>query len=288
MPRISYWVLTLGIGLVIGHCIVCASAPPGPLVIAHRGASGLAPEHTLAAYDLAIDLGAGTIEQDLQLTRDGILIILHDETLDRTARGPAENCTGPVHQKTLAALQTCDFGVWFDDRVPGAGARFAGQRIVTLEALFQRYGTRVRYYIETKHPEQAPGVEQALLSLLATHALLPRQGEESPVIVQSFSAESLRRIRALQPDLPLVQLLDEDLETPLDEQFSVIAEYAVGVGPHRSDVDAAFMAEARRHGLIVHPYTVNEQAEMIRLLDLGADGLFTDRTDRLVELLRER
>lgn len=284
MPRISRWVLALA----IGHCVGCTSAPPAPLVIAHRGASGLAPEHTLAAYDLAIELGAGTLEQDLQLTRDGVLIVLHDETLDRTARGPAENCTGPVNQKTLAALQTCDFGSWFDDRVPGAGARFADQRIVTLDALFQRYGTRVRYYIETKHPERAPGVEQALLSLLATHALLPREGEESPVIVQSFSAESLRRIRALQPDLPLVQLLEEGLDVSLDEEFGVIAEYAVGIGPERSDVDAAFMAEARRHGLIVHPYTVNEQAEMTRLLDLGVDGLFTDRPDRLIDLLRER
>ena len=298
MPRISYWVLAFA----IGHCIGCASAPPEPIaiahrsasglapepmVIAHRGASGLAPEHTLAAYDLAIELGAHTLEQDLQMTRDGVLVILHDETLDRTARGPAENCTGPVHEKTLAELGTCDFGVWFDDRVPGAGARFAGQKIVTLEALIQRYGTRVLYYIETKHPEHAPGVEQALLSMLAIHELLPREGEEPHVIVQSFSSESLRNIHALQPDLPLVQLLEDDLDEPLDDEFGAIAEYAVGIGPPRSQVDSTLMAAARRHGLVVHPYTVNERAEMTRLLDLGVDGLFTDRPDRLVELLRQ-
>jgi glycerophosphoryl diester phosphodiesterase len=258
------------------------------MVIAHRGASGLAPEHTLAAYDLAIELGADTIEQDLQVTRDGVLVVLHDETLDRTARGSAQNCTGPVHEKTLAELETCDFGLWFDDRVAGAGARFAGQKIVTLEALIQRYGTRVRYYIETKHPEHAPDVEQALLSMLADHELLPREGEEPRVIVQSFSSESLRSIHALQPDLPLVQLLEGDLDEPLDEEFGVIAEYAVGIGPPRSQVDSALMAAARRNGLIVHPYTVNERAEMIRLLDLGVDGLFTDRPDRLLDLLRER
>lgn len=284
MPRISRWVLAFAITL----CIGCPSAPPEPLVIAHRGASGLAPEHTLAAYDLAIVLGADTIEQDLQLTRDRVLVILHDETLDRTARGLAENCTGRVHEKTLAELETCDFGAWFDEQHSGTDVRFAGQRIVTLDALLERYGKRVRYYIETKHPEQAPGMERALLSLLAAHRLLPMEGEESHVIVQSFSSESLRRVRALQPEIPLVQLLKGERSVPLDAEFGVIAEYAVGIGPDRSQVDAALMAAARRHGLFVHPYTVNEPEEMIRLLELGVDGLFTDRPGRLVELLRER
>lgn len=284
MPRILVWALRF----VITFCLGCPSGSQEPLVIAHRGASGLAPEHTWAAYDLAIELGADFIEQDLQLTRDGVLVILHDETLDRTARGPAENCTGPVHDKSLAELETCDFGAWFNGRSPGADIRFAGQRIVTLDALFERYGKQVRYYVETKHPEHAPGMERALLSLLAAHRLLPVEGDESRVIVQSFSSESLRRVRALQPDLPLVQLLDGELDGPLDEEFSTIAEYAVGIGPDRSQVDAALMAAARRHELVVHPYTVNEPAEMLRLLDLGVDGLFTDRSDRLVALLRER
>jgi glycerophosphoryl diester phosphodiesterase len=85
-----------------------------------------------------------------------------------------------------------------------------------------------------------------------------------------------------------VQLLEGDLDDPLDEEFGRIAEYAVGIGPPRRQVDSTLMTAARRHGLIVHPYTVNEPAEMVRLLDLGVDGLFTDRPDRLVELLRER
>ena len=75
------------------------------LNIGHRGASGLAPEHTFAAYDLALRLGADYIEQDLQVTKDGVLVVIHDETLDRTASGPAANCTGPVDQKTLGAGQ---------------------------------------------------------------------------------------------------------------------------------------------------------------------------------------
>ena len=82
-----------------------APTPPGPIVIAHRGASGYAPEHTFASYDLAVEKGADYLEQDLQLTADGVLVVLHDATLDRTARGPAASCTGPVSEKTLAQVQ---------------------------------------------------------------------------------------------------------------------------------------------------------------------------------------
>ena len=86
------WIPTLAALFAVG----CASPVAGPQVIAHRGASGLAPEHTLAAFDLAIELGADWIEQDLHLTRDGVPVVVHDDTLDRTARGPADACTGPV------------------------------------------------------------------------------------------------------------------------------------------------------------------------------------------------
>jgi glycerophosphoryl diester phosphodiesterase len=282
------WRLRSLILLALTLAVGCASASPVPRVIAHRGASGLAPEHTLAAYDLAVELGADSIEQDLHLTRDGVLVVVHDETLDRTARGPAGSCSGLVREKTLAELERCDFGAWFDEGEPEAGGRFAGQRIVTLEALFRRYGTGVHYTIETKHPEYAPGMEKALLAQLDAHGLLAGEGAASRVTVQSFSPESLRLVRAQRPELPLLQLLHGDLGAPLDEVFAAVARYADGIGPHRSQVDAALMAAARRHGLLVHPYTVNERSEMVRLLDLGVDGMFTDRPDRLVGLLRER
>src|SRR4029078_9787698 len=98
---------------------VTAAATPQPVLnIGHRGASGYAPEHTIASYDLALALGADYIEQDLQLTKDGVLVVLHDPTLDRTARGEAANCTGLVIEKTLAQVKTCDVGSWFNDAFP--------------------------------------------------------------------------------------------------------------------------------------------------------------------------
>ena len=87
---------------------------PAVVNVGHRGASGYAPEHTIASYDLALTLGADYIEQDLQLTKDGVLVALHDPTLNRTARGLSENCAGLVIEKTLAQIKTCDVGTWFN------------------------------------------------------------------------------------------------------------------------------------------------------------------------------
>ena len=264
-------------------------APGRPIVIAHRGASGLAPEHTVASFDRAVAIGADYLEQDLQLTRDGVLVVLHDETLDRTARGPAPDCTGPVRARTLAQLKTCDFGAWFAERSPETGERFTGQGILTLDALFRRYGRRARYYIETKQPEEAPGMEEALLALLEEHDLLPKSAGDVEVLIQSFSPASLRKIHGLRPDLPLVLLLERGALEPSDSAaFAVVAAYAAGIAPHHGDVDAPLVGEARRHGLWVHPYTVNDEGEMGRLLDLDVDGMFTDHPEKLVAVRSSR
>ena len=250
------------------------------LVIAHRGASGLAPEHTLASFELAVEIGVDYLEQDLQQTRDGVLVVLHDETLDRTARGPARDCSGLVRDKTLAQLERCDFGAWFGETHPSVGRRFDGQRILTLEALVERFGSRVRYYIETKNPEEAEGLEASLISILDRYDLLDA-GNASRLMFQSFSKESLVALAEKAPAIPRLQLLDQkQLRPPYDDELSEIAAYADGIGPHYSDVDAALVAAAHRHGLKIHVYTVNEPDEMRRLDALDVDGIFSDFPDR--------
>jgi glycerophosphoryl diester phosphodiesterase len=254
------------------------------LLIAHRGASGLAPEHTLASFELAVEIGVDYLEQDLQQTRDGVLVVLHDETLDRTARGPARDCSGLVRDKTLAQLERCDFGAWFGEAHPSVGHRFDGQRILTLEALIDRFGSRVRYYIETKNPEEAEGLEASLISILDRYDLLDA-GNASRLIFQSFSKESLVALAEKAPAIARLQLLDrKQLRPPYDAELSGIAEYADGIGPHYSDVDAALVAAAHRHGLKIHVYTVNEPDEMRRLDALEVDGIFSDFPDRYREL----
>ena len=255
------------------------------IVIAHRGASAYAPEHTFAAYDMALELGADYIEQDLQMTRDGVLVVMHDDTLDRTARG--EGCSGRVIERTLAELRHCSAGRWYNEERPAlAKAAFDEERIPTLDDVIVRYAGRSRFYIETKNPEEAPGMEEALVALLEKHGLAdaPDRGGLPAVIIQSFSAESLRRIAELAPALPRVQLLERISSSQAIALLPEIARFAHGVGPARTTVDGALVEAARDHSLIVHPYTVNEESEMRRLMSLGVDGMFTDRADMLIAL----
>ncbi len=258
------------------------------LNIGHRGASGYAPEHTIPAYDLAKKMGADYIEQDLQLTKDGVLVVLHDETLDRTARGPTENCTGLVRDKTLAQIKTCDVGTWFNETYPEhAKAEYVGLKIPTLEEVFQRYRQSVNYYIETKSPEAAPGMEEELLRLMEKYKLTKPAEDRWQVLIQSFSPASLQKISSINPELPLIQLYGDAGNTSqtIQAQLDSAAAYAVGIGPSKNDVDAALTEAAHARCLDVHPYTVNETEEMEELIATGVDGMFTNFPDRLEGVL---
>jgi glycerophosphoryl diester phosphodiesterase len=256
------------------------------LNIGHRGASGYAPEHTIPSYDLALQLRADYIEQDLQMTRDGVLVALHDDTLDRTARGSGRDCAGHLITKTLEQTKTCDVGSWFNKAYPQcAKDEYVGLRICTLEEVFQRYGSGTNYYIETKNPEAAPGMEEELLRLMDEYGLRGPAAEGWQVLIQSFSPASLKKIHALDPSLPLIQLYDEEGSEVIRASLDAARAYAVGVGPYKGDVDAQLVEAAHALCLHVHPYTVNEGHEMKALIELGVDGMFTNFPDRLANAL---
>ncbi len=255
----------------------------GPVLnIGHRGASSYAPEHTFAAYDLALEQGADYIEIDLQMTKDGVLVALHDKTLNRTAEAPEgvpkRYCRGLVSKKTLEQIKMCEVGSWF-------GPEYAGLQIPTLEEIFQRYGTRVNYYIETKNPDAAPGMEEELLRLLEEYDLIQPAAEDWQVLIQSFSAESLLRIHELEPSLPLIQLYWAGTSKTIRRDLATVSTYAVGIGPYKRDVDAALVSAAHDLCLAVHPYTVTTVEEMQDLISLGVDGMFTNNPDLLEALL---
>ena len=285
---------------VIGAVVLTAATATGapslstatPIVIAHRGASAYAPEHTFAAWDLALEMGADYLEHDLQMTADGELVLLHDDTLDRTARGPAEHCTGAVNTKTLEQLSHCEVGSWFNDANPHvADDGFAMQRIPTLRGVLERYLGRARFYIETKSPEEAPGMEEKLIALLEEYELLDTTdaGDElPPVILQSFSPESLVKLRALAPGATLIQLTPGRMTSwGVRRRLADIAGYADGIGPHQQRVGPALVGAAHAAGLLVHPYTVNDASKMRSLLALGVDGMFSDRADVLREVIAD-
>jgi glycerophosphoryl diester phosphodiesterase len=253
------------------------------LNIGHRGASGYAPEHTIPAYDLALEQGADYIEIDLQMTKDGVLVAMHDDTLDRTADAPEgvpkRFCSGPVIKRTLEQIKQCDVGSWFSPE-------YAGEQMPTLEEIFQRYGTSVNYYIETKNPEAAPGMEEELLRLMEKYELIKPAAQDWQVLIQSFSAESLMKIHEMNSSLPLIQLyFSTKTSESIQASLAEVSTYAVGIGPSMTDVDAALVEAAHALCLDVHPYTVNETDEMKALIALGVDGMFTNFPDRLEELL---
>jgi glycerophosphoryl diester phosphodiesterase len=238
------------------------------LNLGHRGASGHAPENTLAAFELAFELGADGVELDVQMTADGELVVIHDPTLDRTVLG----LSGPVGSRTLAQVKSGDAGAWF-------GERFAGQQVPTLAEVFERCGPEVRYHVELKDPESYPGVERELLGLLEERGLR----DSGQVFVQSFSPASLRRVRELDCSIALIQLYPCRWQ---DSLLDGVSEYASGIGPAKEHTDEGLVAAARERGLGVYPFTVNEPDDLERGVRLGVSGIFTDFPDRLRERCR--
>ena len=296
-------VLAMLFGLL---AVLCASGTAqaaelegGPVVnVGHRGTAGLAPEHTIASYDLALENGADYIEQDLRMTSDGVLVVVHDEDLDRTTRGPAENCTGPVGEKTLKQVKTCDVGSFFNERYPDfARDEYEGLKIPTLEEVFRRYGTETNYYIETRSSEAPPGnpgidassgMEEELLRLMDEYGLSDPAAGSWRVLIQSFVPASLEEIHAEDPSLPLVQLYsDEETGETIRTDLAAAGEYAVGIGPSMDDVDRGLVESAHAGCLAVHPYTLLEKPDMREMIDLGVDGMFTDFPNRLEGVLGE-
>jgi len=267
------------------------SAPPAlhtVAIIAHRGASGLAPEHTLAAYDRAVELGADYLELDVQRSKDGVLVVIHDATLNRTAHGPSSNCTGLVANKTLSQLESCDVGVWFalgDLFLPRA--EFIGLRIPTLDQVFTRYRTRARFYIETKNPEMYPGIEAEIVALLKKHGIAAGSAAMPGVFIESFRSTSLVAVHALDSSIPLVQLFNAASPASIAGQLDQVRSYATAIGVNKTDVTTALIDASHTRCLKVHPYVVDDGDEMLSLLAMGVDGIFTNRPDRLTIAIGE-
>lgn len=251
--------------------------------IAHRGASGYAPEHTFDSYDKAHkEFNADYIELDLQMTKDGNLIAMHDEDVERTT-----GHKGRVEDYTTKELKQMDVGSWFNKKYPKyAKKEYKGAKIPTLEEILDRYGDNANYYIETKSPDVYPGMEEKLLHSLEKHNLLIDQKlNKGQVVIQSFSQESLLKVANMNNQIPLVQLVDENkLSTFTSKDLKFISSYAIGVGPDYSDLDEQMVQKLHNYNLKVHPYTVNTEKDMQQMLNIGVDGVFSNYIDKYINL----
>lgn len=257
--------------------------PGGFMIIGHRGASAYAPEHTIASYELAHLLGADYLEIDLQMTKDGHLIAMHDKMVDRTTNG-----TGAAGSYSLEEIKRLDAGSWFNRLYPEyARPEFENLKIPTLEEVFKQFGTSANYYIETKSPDEYPGMEDRLIELARKYGVIrTEEGKNPGLILQSFSSKSLKRIHELEPEIPLIQLKKYKEQADLSEKEArMIRQYAAGIGPNFEMINQDYVKNAHDAGLAVHPYTIDSERDMKRALEIGADGAFTNYPNRLAELL---
>ncbi len=236
------------------------------LLIAHRGASGHAPENTLAAFRKALSLGVSFIETDLQLTRDTRLVALHDDTVNRTTNGQ-----GAVHDLTLEEIRKLDAGSWF-------GSEFAGERVPTLEELLDfAKKNDVVFYLEMK-PAGPWGGEHALIAALRDSREIAR------TVVISFDPNIVLAVRKLEDTLMTGLLYDGQLDDPLDKAVEIGARQIAVRGDL---VTPWLLGQARRRDLQVVCWTVNQPAHMRLLIAAGADGIMSDYPERLVSATKK-
>ncbi|MES9520110.1 glycerophosphodiester phosphodiesterase [Streptomyces capoamus] len=255
-------------------------------VVAHRGASEDAPEHTLAAYRKAIEDGADALECDVRLTADGHLVCVHDRRVNRTSNG-----RGAVSALELADLAALDFGSWKTreawrgrDEEPDWEHRPEDREetsVLTLERLLELVadaGRRVELAIETKHPTRWAGqVEERLLALLERFGLhAPGSAAESPVRVMSFSARSLHRVRAAAPALPTVYLM-QFVSPRLRDGRLPAGVHVAGPSVRIVRNHPAYVERWKEAGHQVHVWTVNEPGDVDLCAGLGVDAIITNR-----------
>ncbi|GAB3454446.1 hydrolase [Streptomonospora sediminis] len=255
---------------------------PDVLDVAHRGASAYAPENTLAAIDAADRLDATTVELDVQRTKDGELVIIHDTDLQRTTDAeevfPGRGSYA-VADFTLAELQRLDAGSWF-------GAEFAGEGLPTLEQALQRLRRhRLNLLLEVKSPALYPGIEAEISAELREHRYWLRPGPARAwprLVIQSFDWASMRRSHDLLPRVPH-GLLGKVPAAELGDY----ARWADQVNPSHTDLDADYVEQVHDAGMQVHTYTVNEPADMRAAIGKGVDGLISDHPDTAREVIAE-
>ncbi len=251
-----------------------------PLVIAHRGGSGLWPENTLLAFRESTALGVDVLEMDIRSTRDDVLVVCHDDTVDRTTNGE-----GAIRDLTLAEAQALDAGYqWTADDGASYPYRGEGAQVPTLEEVFQSFPDR-RLNIEIKQSD--PPITEPLCRMIRAHDM------ENSVLIATFDPGTMANFRTQCPEVatsataPEIRMFLTMHRVLLGNLYRGVAE-AFELPLRMRDLEIVtpdLVRQSRHHNIRVLVWTVNEEDEMKRLLDLGVDGILTDYPDRLMILL---
>ncbi|HEX5569075.1 MAG TPA: glycerophosphodiester phosphodiesterase family protein [Streptomyces sp.] len=253
------------------------AAHPAPLPVAHRGASAYAPENTLAALDMARELGIQWVENDVQRTKDGELVVLHDDTLARTTDVEEvfpDRAPWKVADFTAAEIARLDAGSWF-------GPQYAGERVPTLEQfLRQMSDNRQKLLLEIKKPELYPGIEADILGELHSEGWLDRRHVRDKLIIQSFSTDSVQTVHNQAPAVKT-----GFLGTPAVGDLPKYARFTDQINPPHTTLSEEYVREVHAlkgaHGkpLEVFTWTVNDAETAQRVASMGVDGIISNRPD---------
>jgi len=233
------------------------------IVTAHRGASSVAPENTISAMAAAIEAGAEYAELDVRLTRDGEVVLMHDQTLDRTTDG-----TGELWDYSLEELRALDAGSWF-------GEEFAGEPIPTLQAVMRYVKGRLKLNIEIKVSREEPTITSAVVDLIRSEQC----GDDC--LITSFDREIVDEVKEIAPEVRAGLIFGSGYP---DDVFDGAWEI---LSCHYEVVDSAFVDRAHEHGKSVHVWTVDNRDLMLRLIRLGVDGIISNRPALLTEVISE-
>ncbi len=230
---------------------------PRPTLIAHRGDKTHAPENTLAAFKLAAEKGADAIEFDVQLTSDGQVVVIHDQTVDRTT-----DATGRVSRFPLAALRDLDAGAWFSEK-------FRGERIPTLDEVFESLSKHLFMNVELKnYSTPFDGLVSKVVHLVVKHGMQDR------TLLSSFLPHNLRKARSLQPAIPRGLLIKRGLTGFCGRTFGWHADY-FAVHPNLTEVNSRFIAHVHAKGKRVHVWTIDTEEDFKRMVGFGVDAVIT-------------
>jgi glycerophosphoryl diester phosphodiesterase len=239
------------------------------LVIAHRGASGWAPENTLPAFQKAAELEADMIEFDIQLSADRHIVVIHDKTVDRTTNG-----TGRVAEKSFAELRQLDAGAWF-------APNFAGTRIPTLREVLSTISDSIQLNIELKHFDlESNFFEQDVAAIVTEFDLLHR------AIFAARHPKSITRLKELIPGIDCVLLQKERTE---DEYVEALLRLNLKVAQiRRRSMNQAFINRLHEHKILINLFYADEAEEMRNFITMGIDGILTNYPDRLRKVIHDR
>jgi len=236
-------------------------------VIAHRGFSGAAPENTIAAVRAAIEIQADMAEIDVTLTADGHIVVIHDETLDRTTNG-----SGKVSDFSRAELQLLDAGAWF-------APTFAGERIPSLDAVLDEIEGRILLNVEIK----SEAVDRGIVPMVAS--AIQNQRMVDQVVVSSFSPTALEQMHSEAPEIRTAVLYNTRFHKGQDS-VEIVTDLGASVfNIKRQRLTKKMMRRCEDNDIPVGIYTVNKPRRMRRLVKKGIDAIFTDHPDRLIDVL---